>query len=55
MVESLVQELEQERKTRQQQAAEREQVKSPLQGSLLDTTSTSSITTASTMIVNAGW
>jgi hypothetical protein len=34
VAESLVQELELERKSRQHQAAERDQVKSPLQGAL---------------------
>lgn len=39
--ESLVQELELERKSRQHQAAERDQVKSPLQGGFADSTSSS--------------
>lgn len=39
VAESLVQELELERKSRQHQAAERDQVKSPLQGGFADSTS----------------
>lgn len=43
VAESLVQELELERKSRQHQAAERDQVKSPLQGGFADSTSSPSI------------